>query len=156
VTTPILLQGWKTISGATSTNWNQQVDDCADLHHFKDVTAFVEVSDFSNVTVVLQQAVAKDATFFYDIDAGFAPAATGLTVLPYRYSGFTISRWMRWRAFPTAAGAWRVTLRIWLAANMSGNYRRAHVHRDSLARHLQMHADHAKRAAKNARLASDD
>lgn len=146
----ILLQKLQTLRGAASTTWVQPASEAADLLHFKDFTVFIELSDFNNVSFALQTSPTHDEKLFVDFGAGIPLDSAGVGALTFRYaslSGLPVARFVRWRAYPTSAGAWSATLRIWLACNWSGNARKQRPdHKQALDDHLKMHADNAKRA----------
>jgi len=133
---PILLQGWVTIRGSTTGTVVTQQESCyADLTGFKDVVAFTEVSDISGgVALNFHTAPTKDDGFLAAGETRISPA-TGLntTILRYETAGRPPTRYLRWR-LGNAGSPWSITFRIWLACNMSGNFRRM-MH----ARHHQMH-----------------
>jgi hypothetical protein len=55
-----------------------------------------------------------------------APAAGVLTgQYAYESAALPVARYIRWYVSPSGVGAWRLTFRLWLSLNYSGNARRA-------------------------------
>jgi hypothetical protein len=121
------MQDWITLRGTgnTGTGILLMPEHCyLDFAGYQDLATYLEVSDYSAVTLTVQTAPLKEEGYFSTLIT-HTPGATGLqTVQVARWaSGTPPARWIRWRVLGTGAGAWTITFRLYLNANQSSGTR---------------------------------
>lgn len=121
----LLLQEWTTIRGSlSSTIVTQSRCDYLDVTDYRNIMAFVEVSDASgSPTINFETSPTTDAALFQNMQGTGTVVSVGVTTRALGYTGFVpAARFLRWRV--TAAGTpWSVTFRIWLSATFNARRR---------------------------------
>ena len=121
--------------------WNVWVDTTP----FKDVAFFLEVADYLNVILILQTSPSLDEPLFQNLSPYLSPAAIGVTTGVFRSASADppVARYIRWYASAQAAGAWRLTFRLWLSLNYGSVARRATTAAHAARLHRAHQATHA-------------
>ncbi|MBI4701730.1 MAG: hypothetical protein HY744_11330 [Deltaproteobacteria bacterium] len=115
-----LLQDWKYVSGTAGDEIVQEESGWLDLGGLTDVTFYLTVKSYSGApTIHYQTSPSKDNDLFASMDS-VTPGAAGRTVTIVRYSSASepLARWVRWRI--TAAAAFTMNFRLWVAAVATG------------------------------------
>jgi hypothetical protein len=127
-----LLQDFITIRGAPSiSSVTQTQEQWLDLMPFQDVTAWLEVKNFTNsgasILLAYQSAASKDESMFLPLTSALSIVGNGLTVTTVlkNRTATPLARWLRWQLSISGSpsATWDLTFRILVAANVIGRSR---------------------------------
>jgi hypothetical protein len=124
---PILAQDWVTVKNATSTSpITQSEPGWLELRPYQHLVTWLEVTEVStssgSLFIAFETAPSKDESLFQSMnDTTIAiPAGVTTTVLTKEAALSPLSRWFRWRLFPTGGvTTWDITFRLWITVDGS-------------------------------------
>lgn len=131
-----MLADWVTVSGTSAvTSITQAAEGWLDLSEFADATFYIDVAQVTNptagttaglVVLVIETAPTPDESLFTNQPvAGPLPLAAGTAPIIAKTAGdgaVPLSRYVRWRAYATAAAAWGATFRVRVVGNRSSYF----------------------------------